>query len=71
MEQIFIFHLQVFYPFYGTQITTLTDTVDILHNNYHEALIDARKEFKRRHPDIDRIRVIDYNDIHVLDYEFG
>lgn len=71
MEQIFIFHLRAFYLYYNTQLTSLEDTIDILHNNYYEALADARKEFKRKHPEVDRVRVIDYEDIQVLDYEIG
>ena len=71
MEQIFIFHLQVFYLFYNSKITSLNDTIDVLSNNYNDALFQARKEFKRKHPEIDKIKIIDYNEIEVLDYEIG
>lgn len=71
MEQIFIFHLRAFFRYYGTQITSLDDTIDVLADDYHDALQQARKEFKRKHPEVDRVAVIDWEDIHVLDYEFG
>lgn len=70
-EQIFIFHLRAFYPFHNTQITSLDDTIDVLSHDYHDALQQARKEFKRKHPEVDRVKVIDWEDIHVLDYEIG
>lgn len=45
-EQIFLFHLRAFYPYYNSQITSLDDSIDVININYYEALIAARKEFK-------------------------
>jgi len=71
MEYIFIFHFRAFFPYYGTKITSLDDTIDVLGTNYHDALYDARIEFKRKKPFVDKVVVIDMEDIQVLDYELG
>lgn len=69
MEKIYIFHLRyIGRAQRNWPIESWYETIDMLSDSYEDALINAKKQFRRMYNYLD---TIDNEDIEVIDWELG